>query len=65
MNYLVYALILSIVLFILGRLMGFVFKILFFFVVVATAIILYKSTKEPVMVFGRYKVDNLVVEKVK
>ena len=65
MNYLVYALILSTVLFILGRLMGFVFKILFFFVVVATAIILYKSTKEPVMVFGRYKVDNLVVEKVK
>ena len=65
MNYLVYALILSIVLFILGRLMGFVFKILFFFVVVATAIILYKSTKEPVMVFGRYKVDNLVGEKVK
>ena len=65
MNYLVYALILSIVLFILGRLMGFVFKILFFFVVVATAIILYKSTKKPVMVFGRYKVDNLMVEKVK
>ncbi|MFH1648780.1 MAG: hypothetical protein ABIA11_03600 [Patescibacteria group bacterium] len=45
--------------------MGFVFKILFFFVVVATAIILYKSTKEPVMVFGRYKVDNFMVEKVK
>lgn len=65
MNYLVYALILSTVLFILGRLMGFVFKILFFFVVVATAIILYKSTKEPVMVFGRYKVDNFMVEKVK
>ena len=65
MNYLVYALILSIVLFILGRLMGFVFRILFFFVVVATAIILYKSTKEPVMVFGRYKVDNFMVEKVK
>lgn len=65
MNYLVYALILSIVLFILGKLMGFVFKILFFFVVVATVIILYKSTKEPVMVFGRYRVDNLMVEKVK
>ena len=65
MNYIVYALILSIVLFILSKFLGFIFKILFFFVVVATAIILYKSTKSPVLLFNTYRVDNLMVEKVK
>ena len=64
MNYLVYAVILAVVLFILGKILGFVFKILFFLVVVATAVILYKSTKSPVTIFGRYTVDNLMVEKV-
>ena len=38
---------------------------IFFLVVVATAIILYKSTKSPVVLFGTYRVDNLMVEKVK
>ena len=65
MNYIVYALALSVILFILSKFLGFVFKILFFFVVVATAIILYKSTKSPILLFGTYRVDNLMVEKVK
>ncbi|MFC1700027.1 hypothetical protein ACFLZ4_00075 [Patescibacteria group bacterium] len=65
MNYIIYALALSIILFILSKFLGFIFKILFFFVVVATAIILYKSTKSPILLFNTYRVDNLMVEKVK
>jgi len=65
MNYIFYSLAIILVLFILSKFLGFVFKIIFFLVVVATAIILYKSTQNPVVIFGKYRVDNLMVEEVK
>lgn len=62
MNYILYGLIIVLAVFILNKLLGFVFKVAFFLVIVATAVILYRSTQSPVVVFGRYRVDNLMVE---